>query len=241
MGQKCNPNSVRLGFNKNWNSRWNAPDKKSAARWILEDEKIRKLIEKECKDGVLAQVEIDRFVDLQGVWTIRVTAHLIEIGLYNLPEEKERLERLLKKLTYWKWEILLDFLELKNPGVSAIVIANEVVEQLEDRAPIRLAMKRTIKKAMYSGARGIRIKISGRINGADMARSESCTEGEIPCSTLRANIEYSYKIARTTYGVLGVKVWINRGLYFGNYFTPMPEKVRVYRDETGRYLIAQGN
>ncbi|AFO52152.1 30S ribosomal protein S3 [Candidatus Mycoplasma haematolamae str. Purdue] len=239
MGQKTNPNCVRLGFNKNWLSRWNAPDRKSAALWILEDEKIRKLLSKECKDGILAQIEIDRFVNWQGVWTLSITLHMIEIGLYEHEEEKQRLIRLLRKLTYRKWEINLICLELKNPGVSSIVLANEVVELLEARTPIRVTMKKTIKKAMYSGARGIRIQISGRINGADMARKESATEGEIPCSTLRADIEYCYKIARTTYGVLGVKVWVNRGLYFGNYFTPMPERVKVYRDETGRYVISQ--
>ncbi|ADX97962.1 30S ribosomal protein S3 [Mycoplasma suis] len=241
MGQKSNPNCVRLGFNKNWLSRWNSPDRKHAALWILEDEKIRKFLNKECRDGILAQIEIDRFINLQGVWTLSITLHLIEIGLYNHGETKNKLVRMLRRLTNKKWEINLIFLELKNPGVSSIVLANEVVELLEARTPLRMVMKKTIKKAMYSGARGVKIQVSGRINGADMARIESCTEGEIPCSTLRADIEYCYRVARTTYGVLGVKVWVNRGLYFGSYFAPMPDRVRVYRDETGKYLISQGN
>ncbi|AGX88781.1 30S ribosomal protein S3 [Mycoplasma parvum] len=239
MGQKSNPNGVRLGFNKNWLSRWNAPDKKHAALWILEDEKIRKFLSKECRDGILAQIEIERFTNLQGIWTLSITLHLIEIGLYNHGEAQSRLIRLLKKLTNNKWEINLTFLELRNPGVSAIVLTNEIVDLLEARTPLRLVMKKVMKKAMYSGARGVKIQVSGRINGADMARIESSTEGEIPCSTLRADIDYYYKIARTTYGVLGVKVWVNRGLYFGTYFAPMPDRVRVYKDESGKYLISQ--
>ncbi|CCE66719.1 30S ribosomal protein S3 [Candidatus Mycoplasma haematominutum] len=239
MGQKSNPNCVRLGFNKNWLSRWNAPDKKSAAQWILEDEKIRKYLNTECREGILAQIELDRFMNYTGTWMITITLHLVEVGLFDHEKERERLTRALKKLISGAWEVEIVFLELKNPGVSAIVLANEVVTMLEDRVPLRITLKRTIKTAMYAGAKGIRIQVSGRINGADMARSESATEGEIPCSTLRANIEYAYKVARTTYGVLGVKVWVNRGLYFGEYYAPMPEKVKVFRDETGRYVIAE--
>ena len=205
MGQKVNPLALRIGYIENWRSLWFA-DKKQFAQYILEDYKIRQFIKKRFVQAAVSKVVIERLGD-----KIRVIIHTarpgVIIGRRGADIDKLRAE--LGEIT--SKEITIDPQEIKNPSIDAQLIAQNIALQLEKRIAFRRAMKRAIDQAMSSGIKGIKIKCSGRLNGAELARSESYRVGKLPLQTFRAQIEYGFAEALTTYGLLGVKVWTNKG------------------------------
>ena len=205
MGQKVSPLVLRIGYIENWRSLWFA-DKKQFAQNILEDYKIRQFIKKRFAQAAVSKVVIERLGD-----KIRVIIHTarpgVIIGRRGADIDKLRVE--LGEIT--SKEITIDPQEIKNPSVDAQLIAQNIAMQLEKRIAFRRAMKRAIDQAMSSGIKGIKIKCSGRLNGAELARSESYRVGKLPLHTFRAQIEYGFAEALTTYGLLGVKVWANKG------------------------------
>ena len=205
MGQKVNPLALRIGYIENWRSLWFA-DKKQFAQYILEDYNIRQFIKKRFVQAAVSKVVIERLGD-----KIRVIIHTarpgVIIGRRGADIDKLRAE--LGEIT--SKEIAIDPQEIKNPSIDAQLIAQNIALQLEKRIAFRRAMKRAIDQAMSSGIKGIKIKCSGRLNGAELARSESYRVGKLPLQTFRAQIEYGFAEALTTYGLLGVKVWTNKG------------------------------
>ena len=205
MGQKVSPLVLRIGYIENWRSLWFA-DKKQFAQNILEDYKIRQFIKKRFVQAAVSKVVIERLGD-----KIRVIIHTarpgVIIGRRGADIDKLRVE--LGEIT--SKEITIDPQEIKNPSADAQLIAQNIAMQLEKRIAFRRAMKRAIDQAMSSGLKGIKIKCSGRLNGAELARSESYRVGKLPLHTFRAQIEYGFAEALTTYGLLGVKVWANKG------------------------------
>lgn len=205
MGQKVNPLALRIGYIENWRSLWFA-DKKQFAQYILEDYKIRQFIKKRFVQAAVSKVVIERLGD-----KIRVIIHTARPGVIigRRGADIDKLRGELGEIT--SKEITIDPQEIKNPSIDAQLIAQNIALQLEKRIAFRRAMKRAIDQAMSSGIKGIKIKCSGRLNGAELARSESYRVGKLPLQTFRAQIEYGFAEALTTYGLLGVKVWTNKG------------------------------
>ncbi|MFZ5571607.1 MAG: 30S ribosomal protein S3 [Thermodesulfobacteriota bacterium] len=204
MGQKVNPVGIRVGIVKTWESRWYAD--KNYADFILEDDKIRKFVKKKLFHAGISRIEIERsskHVRLR-VFTARPG---IVIGKKGA--EIEVLKKDLSKLT--SQEIFIDIQEVRKPEIDAQLVAENVASQLERRIAFRRAMKRGVTSAMRFGAQGVKIICSGRLGGAEMARTEWYREGRVPLHTLRADIDYGTTEARTTYGVIGVKVFIFKG------------------------------
>lgn len=205
MGQKVSPVALRIGYIENWRSLWYA-DKKEYAQNIIEDNKIRQFIKKRFQQAAVSKVIIERLADKTKI-IIHTARPGVIIGRRGADIEKLRNE--LGKLSVK--EIQIDPREIKNPNAEAQLVAQNVAFQLEKRIAFRRAMKRAIENAMQSGIKGIKIKCAGRLNGVEMARQESYQEGKLPLHTFRAKVEYGFAEAHTTYGVLGVKVWINKG------------------------------
>lgn len=205
MGQKVNPLALRIGYIENWRSLWFA-DKKQFAQYILEDYNIRQFIKKRFVQAAVSKVVIERLGD-----KIRVIIHTARPGVIigRRGADIDKLRGELGEIT--SKEITIDPQEIKNPSIDAQLIAQNIALQLEKRIAFRRAMKRAIDQAMSSGIKGIKIKCSGRLNGAELARSESYRVGKLPLHTFRAQIEYGFAEALTTYGLLGVKVWTNKG------------------------------
>ena len=205
MGQKVNPIALRIGYIKNWRSLWYA-DKNEFAKNVIEDFKIRKFILKKFLQAAISRVVIERLAD-----KIKVIIHTarpgVIIGRRGADIDKLRAE--LRDIT--PKEIQIEPREVKNPSIDAQLVAQNVAFQMEKRVAFRRAMKRAIEQTLSSGAQGIKIKCSGRLNGAEMARTEKYHEGKLPLQTLRADIDYGFAESLTTYGLLGVKVWIYRG------------------------------
>jgi len=210
MGQKVNPVGLRIGVNKNWNSRWYANDQEFHV-FLNEDVKIREFLEKKLKDALLSHVEIERVKTDKG-YNVVVMVFVARPGVVigqdgkNINELKEQLAKLLKGA-----EVRIDVVEVKNPDLDANIIAQEIAKQLEERASFRTAQKKAIQRVRKAGAKGIKTSVSGRLGGADIARAEGYREGVIPLHTLRSDIDYACVHAATQYGRLGVKVWICRG------------------------------
>ncbi len=206
MGQKTHPIGVRLGVSKEWSSRWFSPEKKEFARNLVEDVKIREFIKKNFSFAGISRIDISRTDD-------RITLDLytarpgVIIGRGGA--EVDRLRGDLQGLTGKQVEI--NIREVDNPFLSAQLIAESVALQIERRANFRRAMKRAVNQAMEAGAKGVKIMCSGRLGGAEIARSEWYKEGKIPLQTLRADVDYGFTEARTKYGVIGVKVWLYLG------------------------------
>lgn len=204
MGQKVNPISMRIGIVKTWDSRWYAD--KNYAAFILEDDKIRKFIKQKLNHAGISKVEIERsskHVRLR-IFTARPG---IVIGKKGA--EIEILKRDLQKVI--SQEVSIDIQEIRKPEVDAQLVAENVANQLIRRIAFRRAMKRGVSSAMRFGAKGVKIICSGRLGGAEMARTEWYREGRVPLHTLRADIDYGFTEARTTYGIIGVKVFIFKG------------------------------
>lgn len=205
MGQKVNPIGYRLGVNKDWESKWYA---KSAdfGDTLNKDIKIRKYISKKLKDAAVASVVIERKKDKCEV-TINTAKPGVIIGRGG--EDIEKLRKALSK--YVGEEVYISIVEVKNPDLIAKLVADNIAQQIENRAPFRSAQKRALRNTMKAGAKGIKTAVSGRLGGAEMARTEGYTEGTVPLHTLRADIDYAHSEADTTYGKIGVKVWIYKG------------------------------
>ena len=205
MGQKMDPHGLRVGVIKDWSSKWYA-DKKDFADYLVEDNKIRKYVKKKLYISGISKIEIERTAKF-----VRVNVFTAKPGLVigkggNYAEIlKSELEKMIGK------EVNLNIVEVKNVDVDAQLVAENIAGQLERRISFRRAMKQCMQKTMKAGALGIKTAVSGRLGGADMARTEFYKEGNIPLQTLRADIDYGFAEADTTYGKIGVKVWIYKG------------------------------
>ena len=204
MGQKVSPVGLRIGINKTWESNWYAG--KDFAKFLNNDIKIRKYLSKKLKDASVSSVLIERTAKKTDV-IINTAKPGVVIG--HGGEEIEKLKKELEKLV--KENIQISIMEIKNPNLDAALVAEDIAHQIENRVSFRVAQKRAIRNTMKAGAKGIKTAVSGRLGGADMARTEGYTEGNLPLHTLRADIDYAHKEADTTYGKIGVKVWIYKG------------------------------
>ena len=205
MGQKVNPIGLRVGVNKDWQARWFA-DKKEFGKLLNKDNKIRKFIADNMKDAAVSEVFIERTAKRTDVKIYTAKPGII-IGRGG--EDIEKLRNKLKKLV--DEEIYISIVEEKNPDLNAKLVADQIAGQIEARAPFRSAQKRAIRNTMKAGAKGIKTAVSGRLGGAEMARTEGYVEGTVPLHTIRADIDYAISEANTTYGKIGVKVWIYKG------------------------------
>lgn len=211
MGQKVNPNGYRFGINKNWESRWIAKDSKQMAQWLVEDEKIRKYFIKNFPTAQLVRVEIERTQN-----SLDVYVHVGQPGSI-IGKEGENINKIklaINKIVGRKIKVNVSAIPYDVPALSARVVAREIADAIEKRVSFRTAQKMAIKKVLAARAKGIKTHVSGRLGGVEMAREEGYSEGMIPLTTLRNDIDYAIEEAHTTYGVIGVKVWINRGEIF---------------------------
>jgi len=205
MGQKVNPHGLRVGVIKDWESRWYA-DKTNFADYLVEDNNIRKYLKKKLYSAGVSKIEIERASDK--VKIIIFTAKpglIIGKGGQEIEDTKKELQKFTDK------KLVVDIKEIKRPDREAQLVAENIATQLENRVSFRRAMKSCMGRTMKAGALGIKACVSGRLGGADIARSEFYSEGTIPLQTLRADIDYGFAEADTTYGKLGVKVWIYKG------------------------------
>lgn len=204
MGQKINPTGLRIGVIKDWDARWYA--EKDYADTLLEDLTIRKYVDENLKDAAVSKIEIERAAN-----KVNVNVHTAKPGMVigKGGAEVEKLRKNLDALTGKR--VHINVIEVKQADLIAGLVGESICEQLENRIAFRRAMKQAIQRTMKAGAQGIKIQISGRLNGADMARTETLVEGTVPLHTLRADIDYAWEEADTTYGKIGVKVWICRG------------------------------
>ena len=223
MGQKVNPHGARVGVIKDWSTRWYA-DKKDFADNLVSDAKLRKMIKNlefvddkskkpvKLYDAGISHVDIERRFDndkTRGTVTLNVAKPGIVIGANGANIEKIK-AAIVKELGA-KAQVILNVQEIKNPDMDAQLVAENIAAQLENRVSFRRAMKKCLQSSMRAGAKGIKTSVSGRLGGADIARSEGYHEGSIPLQTLRADIDYGFAEAKTAYGRLGVKVWIYKG------------------------------
>lgn len=204
MGQKVSPVGLRVGIIRDWESRWYA--EKDFAKLLHEDIQIRKYLEKKLADAGVSHIEIERAAN-----RINLTLHTAKPGMVigKGGQEIENLRSTITKMTGKKVHINVN--EIKKPDLDAKLVAESVAKQLENRVSFRRAMKQAMQRVMRAGAKGVKITVSGRLGGAEIARSEGYAEGTVPLHTLRADIDYATVEAHTTYGVIGVKVWVYRG------------------------------
>ena len=205
MGQKVSPVGLRIGVNKDWQSKWYS--EKDFATYLHEDIKIRKLLNSELKDAVISKIDIEKTKENVVVNVIAARPGVI-IG-----QDGKKVEELTKKITkiVSGKNVKLNVVEVENPDLDAKIISRWIAEQLENRASFRTAQKKAMQRVMKAGAKGVKTMVSGRLGGADIARSEGYSDGVVPLHTIRADIDYATSEAHTTYGRLGVKVWICRG------------------------------
>jgi len=223
MGQKVSPVGLRIGVNKDWGSKWFA-SKQDYATYLHEDIKIRELVSNspKFKDAVVSKVEIEKTKDSI---TVNVSALKPAVILGQDGNDVKELSKKIAKIAHGK-TVKVNVKEVSNPDLDATVIAKWIADQLENRASFRTVQKKAIQRVMKAGAKGIKTSVSGRLGGADIARSEGYSEGVVPLHTIRADIDYANSEAATTYGKLGVKVWICRGEI-------LPEKKSANAEEKG--------
>ena len=205
MGQKVHPLVQRIGINKGWRSRWFVP-LKHYPKYILEDYKIRKFIKQRLKLAAVSKVIIDRLSERIKVRILTARPGIV-IGRHG--QDIERLREDINSIV--DKEISIDIEEIKEPSQDAQLVAQNIAFQLEKRVAFRRAIKRSIEQSISGGALGIKVSVAGRLGGAEMSRRETYKEGKIPLATLRSNIDYGFAEAHTTYGLIGVKVWIYKG------------------------------
>lgn len=205
MGQKVNPIGLRIGINKDWEAKWYA-DKKNFSKYLSNDVKIREFISKKFKSAGIAKIVIERNKNRCEVFIHAAKPGLI-IGQNGA--EVEKAKKQVSKLV--NEDIQFSILEVKNPDLVAQLVADTIAHNIENRVSFRVAQKKAIRNTMKAGAKGIKTLVSGRLGGADIARGERYTEGTTPLHTLRADIDYATAEADTTYGKIGVKVWIYKG------------------------------
>ncbi|MBL7072092.1 MAG: 30S ribosomal protein S3 [Candidatus Omnitrophica bacterium] len=206
MGHKVHPHGFRLGYNRNWDSTWFAKKKSDFADYIEEDNKIRKYIKKSLSQAAICKIEVFRASNKTrvNIWSARPGLIIGRKGA-----EIDRLRDELQAVT--GKQMFIDIKEIKNSAAEPQLVAENIAFQIEKRIPFRRAMKKAVQAAMAQGAGGIKILARGRLGGAEIARSEKYKVGKVPLQTLRANIEYGFAEAHTTYGLIGIKVWIYRG------------------------------
>ena len=204
MGQKVHPIGMRVGIIRDWDAKWYA--EKEYAEFLHEDLKIRKFIATKLADAAVSTIEIERAAN-----RVNISIHTAKPGMVigKGGSEVENLRKELNSLTGKR--VHINIVEIKKPDLDAKLVGEGIARQLENRVAFRRAQKQAIQRTMRSGAKGIKTQVSGRLNGADIARSEGYSEGTVPLHTLRADIDYAWEEADTTYGKLGVKVWIYRG------------------------------
>ena len=217
MGQKTHPVGFRIAFTRDWRSRWYS-NKREFGSLLIEDHNIRQALRRKLEGASVPRVQIERAAS-----RCRVTLHTARPGVVigrkgaEIDKLKEELSRLTGK------EVYVDIVEVKRPEINAYLVAENVALQLERRVSFRRAMKRSVQLAMDSGAAGIRIRCSGRLGGAELARTESYHQGRVPLHTLRARIDYGFAEAKTLYGTLGVKCWVCTGEVQAEKGEPAPE------------------
>jgi small subunit ribosomal protein S3 len=205
MGHKVHPTGIRLGIAKDWNSKWFA-NKREYAEYLGADLKVRELLKKK-----LAQAGISKILIERPAKTARVTIHTARPGVV-IGKKGEDIEKLRKEVTkVMGVPAHINVTEVRKPELDAQLVAESIAQQLERRIMFRRAMKRSVQNAMRLGALGIKVNVGGRLNGAEIARSEWYREGRVPLHTLRADIDYGFAEAKTTYGIIGVKVWVFKG------------------------------
>ena len=202
MGQKANPIGLRLGINRNWESTWF--DEKNFSDRLKEDIILRRYILKKYKTASISRVEISR-TSTKVVLTIYTARPGLVIGKSG--SEVDSLKKELKKLI--GYEVVVNVNEIKRPALVACLVGENIAQQIEKKINYRRAVKKAIQSSMSMGAKGVRIRVAGRLNGAEIARQETFREGQVPLHTLRAKIDYEHVEANTTYGIIGIKVWIN--------------------------------
>jgi small subunit ribosomal protein S3 len=204
LGQKVHPIGFRLGVIRTWDSKWF--EERNYAQWLHEDIKIREHVKKSLNHAGVSKVEIERAAN-----KVKVNVHTARPGIV-IGKRGAGIETVKKELQrFTKNEVFLNIVEVRKAEIDAQLVAENITQQLERRIAFRRAMKKAIQTAMKFGAKGIRVACSGRLGGAEMARYEWYREGRVPLHTLRADIDYGYAIARTTYGTIGCKVWVCRG------------------------------
>lgn len=220
MGQKVSPTGLRVGINKDWESKWYA--EKDYAKYLHEDIKIRKLLNNKLQEAIISKILIEKTKD-----SITINIHAARQGVVIGQDGKnvKELEKQIKKIVGDR-DVKINVSKVENPDLDAKVVARSIAAQIEARASFRIAQKKAIQRVMRAGAKGVKTLVSGRLNGADIARSEGYSEGVVPLHTLRSDIDYATSEAHTTYGRLGVKVWICRGEI-------LPEKKKDKNEEKG--------
>ena len=214
MGQKVHPTGIRLGIVKDWASKWYA-DSKGFANFLYTDLVLRDYLKKKLANASVSRIQIDR-----PARNAHITIHTARPGIV-IGKKGEDIDQLRRQISAMMGvPVHINIEEIRKPELDAILVAENVAQQLERRIMFRRAMKRAVTNAMRLGAQGIRINVSGRLNGAEIARREWYREGRVPLHTLRADIDYGFAEARTTYGVLGVKVWIFKGEIFDKSIEP---------------------
>jgi small subunit ribosomal protein S3 len=210
MGQKVNPIGFRTGIMTGWQSRWYAPKQEFSAL-LIEDQKIRRFIKSKYLSAGIPKVEIERTRD-----EVKVVLHTARPGIIigRKGQEVERLQEELQELIGRRVNIKIE--EVSRPEIQAQLVAEDIAEQLAKRSSFRRTMKRAVEQTMEAGAKGIKIQLSGRLGGSEMARCEKQIAGSIPLSTLRAKIDYGFTEAKTAQGHIGVQVWVNQGMYEGD-------------------------
>ena len=218
MGQKVSPVGLRMGINKTWESNWYASNK-DFAKYLNNDVKIRKYLNNKLKDAAVSSILIERNSKKTNI-IINTAKPGVVIG--HGGDEIEKIKKELSKLV--GEEIQISIMEIKNPEIDASLVAESIAHQIENRVSFRIAQKKAIRNTMKAGAKGIKTSVSGRLGGAEMAITEGYTEGNIPLHTLRADVDYAHKEANTTYGKIGVKVWIYKGEI-------LPDKKKVGKND----------
>ena len=207
MGQKVNPNGFRLGVYKDWNSRWFARD--SYGKQLMEDLAVRRFLDTTLENAEVSKVDIDKAGE-----NVRIVIHSARPGVV-IGKKGQEIESLRKKIAqHLKGQnVEVSVQEVKTPEIDSVIVAKNIAEQLVKRVSYKKAMKRAATSALRSGAKGVKIRCSGRLAGAEIARTEWLRVGSVPLHTLRADIDYGQAIAKTTYGIIGVTVWIYKGEY----------------------------
>lgn len=205
MGQKVNPNGLRVGVIKAWDTKWYA-SKKNYADLLIEDYNLRKMLKEELKDSSVSKIDIERAAN-----KVKVSVYTAKPGIV-IGKNGSRIDEIKKEIVKFTGkDASVNIVEIKNPDRDAQLIAEGIAGQLERRVSFRRAMKFGMQRAEKAGAKGIKTMVSGRLNGNEIARSEAYSEGTTPLQTLRADIDYGFAEAHTTYGIIGVKVWVYKG------------------------------
>jgi small subunit ribosomal protein S3 len=233
MGHKVNPIGFRLGVSKDWNSKWFA-NKRDFAGYLAADLKVRELLKKKLAQAGISKITIERPAK-----TARVTIHTARPGVV-IGKKGEDIEKLRKEVTaVMGVPAHINVTEVRKPELDAQLVAESIAQQLERRIMFRRAMKRSVQNAMRLGALGIKVNVGGRLNGAEIARSEWAREGRVPLHTLRADIDYGLAEAKTTYGIIGVKVWIYKGEIFDLHAATQEAKAEVSEERAPRRSSAK--